>query len=269
MVWASTVAFFFLVTVPHTTAGPDLLPLASHEACDREASDSSNLMQTRVGVALPHDKDVDECDRTKPIPPHIGIWTDRYNPPKDPKVIVEIGGNVGGDANNFLKMHPNARIYTFEPIPQLFEGLQKRFAYNHNVIVRNIGVSNSNGEDNFISNGANGEGASGEDHSISGKRVKGQLRDVDEVLSWVQKETGHAPDLLSMNCEGCEYKVMQRMGEKGWLAKVPFVQLSWHPAGDVKDRVKKRCGVEKLLWQTHTRAFKSDFGWVGWELAQR
>jgi len=211
---------------------------------------------------LPHDVNVNECDPTKPQPPSVGIFTGRFDNPKDAKVIVDIGGNAGADVSHFVKKHPGARIFTFEPVPEMFQSLQGRFRDNANVTVQNFGVSDTNAQREFVLDGV---GSTGTDHNVNGKHVQVQLQDVDQVLSWVQKETGQAPDLLSMNCEGCEYAVMQRMAETKWLAKVSNVQLSWHVAGDVQDRVAKRCSVEKLLWQSHARVFQSDFGWVGWQ----
>jgi len=227
--------------------------------------ESISLLQTKAQLVLPHDDLVNECDHTKAQPPYQGIWTGRFEHPHEAKVIVDIGGNVGDDVSFFVQKHPDARIFTFEPIPELFQKLQGRFANHPNVIAQNFGMSNTNAQKEFILEGPAGIGTTGMDHGVSGKPVQVQLRDIDEVLAWIHKQTGQVPDLLSMNCEGCEYLVMQRMAETGWLGKIPNVQLSWHVAGDVKDRVEKRCDVEKRLWQSHTRKFKSDFGWVGWQ----
>lgn len=221
--------------------------------------------QTRSSVKLPHDENVNECDSSMPIPPVAGIWSGRFEEPQKANVIVDIGGNVGDDVSFFVTKHPKARIFTFEPIPKLFKQLQARFSNSTNVIAQNFGVSDADAQREFVLEGPSGIGTTGTDHNVHGDHVQVQLRDVNQVLSWVQKETGQVPDLLSMNCEGCEYSVMQRMAESGWLAKLPNIQLSWHVAGDVPDRVSKRCSIEKLLWQSHKRIFQSSFGWVGWQ----
>jgi len=150
----------------------------------------------------------------------------------------------------------------------LFQTLKGKFVNDHNVMAQNVGVSDASLQTEFVIEGIDGIGATGEDHNTQGTHVKVQLSDVDAVLTAIQKETGQAPDLLNMNCEGCEYGVMKRMSETGWLPKIANVQLSWHLAGDVKDRVAKRCEVEKALWQSHMRAWRSAFGWVGWKPSQ-
>jgi len=220
--------------------------------------------ETRSSVKLPHDENVNECDSSMPEPSAVGLWSGRFETPQKANVIVDIGGNVGDDITFFVKKHPKARIFTFEPIPKLFQKLQARFPNSTNVRAQNYGVSDANAQREFVLT-PDAVGTTGMDHNVHGEHVQVQLRDVDQVLSWVEKETGQVPDLLSMNCEGCEYTVMQRMAAKGWLAKLPNIQLSWHVAGDVPDRVAKRCSAEKLLWQSHKRIFQSAFGWVGWE----
>lgn len=237
--------------------------------------DAEVLLQTNAhhkqhstqGTTLPHDENFNECDNTKVAPERVGIWDGRFDAVPQAKVIMDIGGNVGSDVELLRTKHPQARIYTFEPVPALFEGLKSKFAKDPNVVVTNVGVSDTTGETEFIVEGAIGEGATAVDHTTSGKHIKVHLQDVDTVLAFIQKETGQAPDLLNMNCEGCEYGVMTRMREKGWIPKVANLQLSWHLAGDVTDRVEKRCDVEKMLWQSHIRSWRSDFGWVGWKPA--
>lgn len=221
---------------------------------------------TQTRAHLPHDELFNECDPSRPEPPSVEVLgSDRFQFATKSKVIVDIGGNAGEDVEMMLKQNPTARIYTFEPIPQYFKELKARFASNPNVSVQNFGMSDTNAQKEFILDGV---GTTGADQNTRGEHVQVHLRDVDEVFLEIQKETGQVPDMLNMNCEGCEYAVMQRMLHRGWLERLAFIQLSWHLAGDVKDRVGQRCSAEKRLWQSHGRTFKSEYGWIGWQLAQ-
>lgn len=261
-----------------TAFGNDLASPSEQTAPSSNDEDFISLLQTsmkaRLGSSLhmkiDHDVDFNECDRSRPEPPAIGIWEKVSAPSRfarglNAKVIVDIGGNRGSDVVNFRLVHPNARIFTFEPLPALFNTLKAKFAQDYNVFAQNVGVSNATGQTQIILEDVDGIGSTAEDHNSLGEHLQVQLSDVDEVLAKIEKATGQAPDVFSMNCEGCEYTVMKRMAEKGWLSKIPHIQLSWHRAADVKDRVAKRCEVESLLWQTHTRTWRSEFGWVGWQ----
>jgi len=263
-----------LSVLTHGAAGP----CADTEACGAEASTGAALLQLSKPRAvqllqLPHDPECDptkadcehkECHPDKPEFPSADIdGPARFEKAAQSKVIVDIGGNNGDDVNLFIKNNPDAQIFTFEPIPRYFQDLQVKFN-GTKVSVNNYGISDANAQREFVIDGA---GTTGLDHNVQGEHVQVSLRDIDEVLTWVQKQTGQVPDMLNMNCEGCEYAVMQRMAEKGWLEKIRFIQLSWHIAEDVQDRVGKRCSVEERLWQTHKPMFKSIYGWVGWQLA--
>lgn len=226
------------------------------------SSQPSKLQRTE----LPHDEEFNECDATKPEPPFIDVMgPDRFHFAEKSKVIVDIGGNTGYDVDMMLQKNPGAKIYTFEPIPEYFKGLETKYASRPNVRVQKFAVSNADGRTEFILDGV---GTTGADKTVQGEHVPVQLRDVDELLNQIQVETGQVPDMVNMNCEGCEYAVMNRLLEKGWLEKLPFIQLSWHLAGDVEDRVGKRCNVEKRLWQTHARTFRAGYGWIGWQKSQ-
>ena len=54
---------------------------------------------------------------------------------KSPKipVIVEAGAFDGADTLRFLKLWPNSKIYSFEPIPTLCDQLKKKFSAYNNV----------------------------------------------------------------------------------------------------------------------------------------
>merc|ERR1740130_1206901 len=154
--------------------------------CEAEAhEDLLSQLQSKVSVALPHDDSFNECDSTKPEPPTVGIFVSnypgqasRFDGVDTAKVIVDIGGNVGDDVNLLVQKHPNARIFTFEPIPDMFQKLQGRFAGNNNVLAQNFGIADANAEKEFVLEGPSGYGtvAAGLDHGIAGKHVKVNLR---------------------------------------------------------------------------------------------
>ena len=74
-------------------------------------------------------------------------YKSEYFFPKElnPKVIFDIGGNIGITAIYLASLFPEARIYTFEPIPDNFEILQKNIQQYHNIEAFNIGLGSKNG----------------------------------------------------------------------------------------------------------------------------
>lgn len=181
-------------------------------------------------------------------------------------VIFEVGGNIGEDLEQYVWRFPAAKIYSFEPVPELFQQLQNKFYTNANVKVTQVGVSNMDHTATFTVGGNHGEGSSHTNTSAYGQQITVQLRDAHALLDEVRTWTGKVPDVVSINCEGCEYDVLSRMAQTGWLGTVPFVQLSWHVVGGVQDRVTQRCNIEKVLWEKYDPAYHALYGWQGWRL---
>ena len=62
-----------------------------------------------------------------------------------PKVIFDIGGNIGITSIYLASLFPDAVIYTFEPLKENFEILQKNTSQIKNIKVFNIGLGAENG----------------------------------------------------------------------------------------------------------------------------
>ncbi|MBN9299410.1 MAG: FkbM family methyltransferase [Filimonas sp.] len=65
-------------------------------------------------------------------------------------VVFDIGANYGWYAAHMAKRFPEAKIFSFEPIPKTYESLQKNLSLNniHNVTAVNIGMGEQ--KDRFV-----------------------------------------------------------------------------------------------------------------------
>jgi FkbM family methyltransferase len=61
---------------------------------------------------------------------------------KDPHVIFDIGANVGQTAMRYRAIFPNARVFSFEPVPETYKKLQMSFADDKLVETIQVAVSN-------------------------------------------------------------------------------------------------------------------------------
>ena len=66
--------------------------------------------------------------------------------------ILDVGANKGQSIDFFLGINPNAKITAFEPNKKLFQLLEEKYKINGNIILNNLGVSNTNGELDFNEN---------------------------------------------------------------------------------------------------------------------
>ncbi|EAZ82442.1 FkbM family methyltransferase [Algoriphagus machipongonensis] len=75
-------------------------------------------------------------------------WIVKYNI----STILDIGANKGQFAARFRILFPKAKIYSFEPIPEIFEHLCARFKLDENFKAFNLGLGNKSGKIDFFQN---------------------------------------------------------------------------------------------------------------------
>lgn len=66
--------------------------------------------------------------------------------PVDFPVILDIGANEGQFAELARRLWPRAKIHSFEPLPDIYALLQRKFADDSNVAAHNIGLSDRPGK---------------------------------------------------------------------------------------------------------------------------
>tara|TARA_R110002020_G_scaffold47937_2_gene137028 strand:+ start:87251 stop:88120 length:870 start_codon:yes stop_codon:yes gene_type:complete len=80
------------------------------------------------------------------IPKHRWILNYKFS------FIIDVGANRGQFAARFRALFPEAIIYSFEPIPEVYDQLCKRFEKDANFKGFNLGLGKESGEINFFQN---------------------------------------------------------------------------------------------------------------------
>lgn len=75
-------------------------------------------------------------------------------------------------------------------------------------------------------------------------------------------------DLLHVNCEGCEWEMMELLLSGGFAAKIKVIQWGSHWFDGVKDVEARYCKITEGLAKTHRAEFQQPFGWERWILTQ-
>lgn len=141
----------------------------------------------------------------------------------NPKLIVDIGANVGNYTSEIVSKYPECEIHLFEPAKINFEKLKSRFS-ELNVHINNCGISNLKCEGNLYS-----------DYSGSGLASIGKRRldhfdikyDVFEKIKiirfedyWVETLNKRVIDLVKIDVEGYELDVLKGFGKALEIANV-------------------------------------------------
>ena len=142
-----------------------------------------------------------------------GKKAEYYVPPAlKPKIILDIGSNIGASILYFHEQFPEARIFGFEPHPDTFRILQKNIAHLPGVSVFNSGLGATNQRiavrADRVNFGAFNTRGEFKDRGHPATPVECEVRRFDDVL----RELGIAQvDLIKIDCEGAEADVFSTL----------------------------------------------------------
>ena len=122
-----------------------------------------------------------------------------------PKIIFDLGGNVGL-ASIYFKLHfPNSKIYCFEPDPITFKKLSDNIKQFKDIEVFNLAISNKTGKLNFYSCPDSSMSSSilSRDSSVA-IEVEGSTLD-----DFIKKEGITNIDLIKFDVEGVEMEIFK------------------------------------------------------------
>ena len=61
---------------------------------------------------------------------------------KNNPVIFDVGANEGGTIDRYRQLFPNGKIYSFEPNNSLYELILKKYSFDKNIFISDLGISN-------------------------------------------------------------------------------------------------------------------------------
>jgi FkbM family methyltransferase len=127
----------------------------------------------------------------------------------EPKVILDIGSNIGASILFFHRQFPSARIYGFEPHPETFRILQANVGSIPSVEVFNYALGATDARISTAFNGIDFSGLVAKPGSVNppgaATIVECEVKHAGEVM----KNLGLArADLIKIDCEGAEYDVL-------------------------------------------------------------
>lgn len=133
---------------------------------------------------------------------------------ENPRVIIDVGGNVGYSALYFAAKYPNATIYTFEPDPRNYELLCRNTAQIHRIKAYQAALTPRNGSvDLYVKRKA---GMSSSLRKRSGfSPVSVRAASLDTFLS--RARIDHV-DLLKFNIEGGEQEMFENFKQLGTVS---------------------------------------------------
>ena len=157
-------------------------------------------------------------------------------PPEiNPRVIFDIGGNIGITSIFYSSFFPNANIYTFEPVKSNFKILDLNSKNSDKIEIFNFGLGSKNEKVDIFTatEESNKGGFSIYSHSKDIDKTsfeKIQIKNIKEVI-----ETIEVPqiDLIKIDTEGAENNILRSM-DPVILSNVKWIIGELHSVDDFK-----------------------------------
>jgi FkbM family methyltransferase len=178
---------------------------------------------------------------------------------KNNGVIVEIGGFTGEDTQTFLEQYPDVTMHVFEPHPTYFSSLVERFKGNPKVISYPFGLDEAS-KIAFLVDSSDGSSA----YSGTGQKIPIFLREAVQELKSIVSQHKKSIDLLNINCEGCEYGLLEQILEQNSAHLIENIQVQFHPIESI-DSTPRYCRIQSLLSKTHKKTFYYHYVWENWK----
>lgn len=190
----------------------------------------------------------------------LPVWDEglRYIYPLNPdSMVVDVGGYVG-DFADLLHRKYGCHMAIFEPMPDSYSNLNRRFSGNDKIRSYNFGLGGSE-RDIEVDNAHDATSLLGEAKGSSKLKVK--IRSFCTVM----QELGiDFIDLLKINIEGGEYELLPHIIESGWMDRIKHIQIQYHVF--VLNSKKQRRALKDEMFKTHDMKWDKPFIWESWDL---
>jgi len=170
----------------------------------------------------------------------------RYEYPLTPdSLVVDVGGYEGRFANTIVEKY-GCRVWCFEPV--FYEDIRSKL--HPSILIFEKGLAGSNRTELMhIKGDSTGVFADGE-----AKRVE-----LVDIVDAIQEPVA----LLKLNCEGCEFEILEALLERGNPLLYDNIQVQFH--GVVSDAEDRWLKIRLQLLDTHELTYDAPWCWENYK----
>lgn len=193
-----------------------------------------------------------------------------------------VGAHRGAEDGVHFHRHLGLRLHVFEPSRSFFRSLREAIGDVEGFTLHNYGLGAETQRMHLDVGGIETASRVVDPSSSSDAVPNGTeevlIRAAPEAVAEVLGREGGEVELLHVNCEGCEYDVLEALRASRQLAGVEQVQIATHllphtlPGADWQEAVQlslqvssiRYCEMHRALSETHERAFGLPWVWERW-----
>ena len=171
-------------------------------------------------------------------------------------VFIEVGGYKGLYTRKIINKF-NPITFIFEPDSEYVEILKNEFDDNAKIINKALG--DNDGEVYLIEKGDSSFIGDTSNQILNSKKVEMISYDTFANIENLKKV-----DLISINIEGGEYKLLEHIIEKKHIENIKHLQVQFHK--NIKGHKKLKKKLNKKLSKTHRLEWSYNYVWESWKL---
>lgn len=168
-------------------------------------------------------------------------------------LVIDVGGYTGNFSDKIISIY-NPNLFIFEPVKKYFDILTGKYSKNPKVKIYKYGLSDRNTQQNIY---LSDDGTSLIKHTDKIEKVK--LKDISDLIKKFK-----SIDLISINIEGAEYNVLERLTSTKLINRIKYLQVQFHDFVPNSNSLRKKI-VKKIL-KTHKVRYSYPFVWESFEL---
>ena len=98
----------------------------------------------------------------------------------------------------------------------------------------------------------------------AGKKIRLEIIEASTAFNNV---TGGSRDLdlLHVNCEGCEYEMLENIIKAGLHWRIKIIQFGTHFFQEIPRLTERFCAIRSELKKSHRMVYGLAFGWERWD----
>ena len=181
-------------------------------------------------------------------------------------LVFDIGGYYGDWADKIYSIYePN--IYIFEP-SETSNLLKTKYKLNKKIKIFDFALGSNTNKTKFYTNSKS--------PSISASSVKkNNLLDKEfiyqslDIVEFFEREKVNKVDLISMNIEGGEYELLNRIIDTGIIKKIKSLMIQFHFIKFSKNEIQVYKNIIKNLEKTHQQLWNYPYVWEKWEIKNK
>jgi len=146
-------------------------------------------------------------------------------PQSIPKIIFDVGANVGQSSKEYVDHYPRAQIYSFEPVKSVYGKLQQNMSRYENVFTYQLAFSSIRGHARITCDAFSSKLNAIISSDTSETEISSEIVDLDTIDEFCRTENIPQIDFLKVDTEGHDLDVLKGAGSMLRNQNINIVQV--------------------------------------------